>query len=316
MWTWLRKPEPGAAGGKAERVLARLEWTVLRRLDGQLQGEHRSLFRGAGLDLCDLREYQFHDDVRHIDWNVTARLDTPYVRQYTESRELDVWFLIDLSASVGFGSGEVGKHTLARDFSAALARLFTRQGNRVGAALYRGADEPAAASVLPARGGRNQVLALLHRIEATPLQAAGPTELASFFDRAAGLIRRRSLVFAISDYQSRPGWPDALGRLALRHEVIAVRLVDPLERALPDLGILVLEDAETGEQLQVDTHLASFRRRFAEASERREAALEQGFAQAGVDALELATDEDLADAVLRFARLRKLHGRSAAGAAR
>src|SRR5207244_3918279 len=119
-----------------ETVLRRLEWTVLRRLDGLLHGDYRTLFRGFGLDLADLREYQYGDDVRHIDWNVTARLQTPYVREYHEDREITAWFLLDLSRSVDFGSREVKKRELSADFVALLARLLTRHGNRVGAILY------------------------------------------------------------------------------------------------------------------------------------------------------------------------------------
>src|SRR3989449_5276288 len=119
-----------------EQILRRLEWTVIRRLDGLLQGDYRTLFRGAGLDLADLREYQHHDDVRHIDWNVTARLQSPYVRQFTEDRELNAWFLLDLSGSVDFGSRERTKRAVSAEFVAVLARILTRHGNRVGALLF------------------------------------------------------------------------------------------------------------------------------------------------------------------------------------
>src|SRR5215208_2507068 len=132
----------------SEALLKRLEWTVLRRLDGLLQGNYRTLMRGAGLDLADLREYQHHDDVRHIDWNVTARLQQPYVRQFTEDRELSAWFLVDLSASVDFGSNRFTKRAVAREFVAVLARLLTRRGNRVGALLYGNTVD----TMLPARG--------------------------------------------------------------------------------------------------------------------------------------------------------------------
>jgi len=321
MWTSPRKPEPAgrpavrpaAPRGEAEAILRRLEWTVMRRLDGQLQGDYRTLFRGAGMDLADLREYQHHDDVRHIDWNVTARLDAPYVRQFIESREIDAWFLVDLSASIDFGSGQTSKLAVARDFTAVLARLLARQGNRIGAVLYGAGVE----AVLPARGGRQQVLALLHRIATRPPPSRPhPTDLAELLGRAADAMRRRSLVFVVSDFQSLPGWEAALGRLSIRHESVAVRLVDPLERELPDLGIVTIQDAETGEQLLVDTHDRGFRMRFAEAAARREAALEEAFARAGTDVLELATDDDLAGSVLRFVRLRRLRNRLAAGGAR
>ncbi|MCD6681925.1 MAG: DUF58 domain-containing protein [Burkholderiaceae bacterium] len=296
----------GARPAAAEQVLRRLEWTVLRRLDGLLQGDYRTLFRGVGLDLADLREYQHHDDVRYIDWNVTARLQTPYVREYTESREIAAWMLLDLSASIDFGSGRTSKHDVAHDFVAVLARLLTRHGNRVGALYYGDGVE----SMLPARSGRMQVLQLLHRMSNRPAhRPTRGTDLRELLRTAAQTIRKRSLVFVVSDFFSTPGWAAPLAQLVHRHEVIAVRLYDPLEHRLPDLGLVTMQDAETGEQMFVDTHDLAFRRRFAQAAERREKALREAFAAAGVDVLELSTDDDLVDALLRFADLRKRRGR-------
>jgi uncharacterized protein (DUF58 family) len=300
----------GPATASAEALLKRLEWTVIRRLDGLLQGDYRTLWRGAGLDLADLREYQHHDDVRHIDWNVTARLQTPYVRQFTEDRELTAWFLVDLSASVDFGSDAITKRSLAREFVGVLARLLTRHGNRVGALLYGTAVD----TVIPARGGRTHVLDLLQRMALRPAQTAqGATKLVDLLLAGQRIVKRRGSVFVISDFISEPGWELALARLAQRHEVTAVRLYDPLEMELPDLGMVTMRDAESGEQLFVDTHDAGFRQRFAAAAERRETTLREGLARAGVDTLELATDDKLFDAILRFADLRKQRSRIAQG---
>ena len=293
-----------------EALLRKLEWTVIRRLDGLLQGDYRTLFRGFGLDLADLREYQYHDDVRHIDWNVTARLQTPYVREYVEDREVTAWFLLDLSASVDFGSSAVRKRTVAVDFVTVLARLMARHGNRVGAILYGDRVD----AVIPARGGRRQVLHLLHRLAARPANARSTgTKLADLLESALSIVPRRSLVFVVSDFISEPGWDKPLGHLAKRHELVAVRLYDPLERALPDLGMVVVEDAETGEQLFVDTHDRAFRARFAAAAERRENEVRDALVTAGVDAIELATDDDLVGAVVRFADLRKRRTQLAVG---
>jgi uncharacterized protein (DUF58 family) len=268
----------------------------------------QSMWRGAGLDLADLREYQHHDDVRHIDWNVTARLQQPYVRQFTEDRELAAWFLVDLSASVDFGSDRLSKRRVAAEFVGVLARLLTRHGNRVGALLY-GSEVDA---VIPARGGRVHVLNLLQRINARPAEAApGATNLRDLLLAGERIVKRRSTVFVVSDFISEPGWEQALSLLSRRHEVTAVRLFDPLEMELPDIGLLTLRDAETGEQLLVDTHDRGFRERFKAAAERREAALLAGLARAGVDTLELSTDDDLMDAILRFADLRKQRSRLA-----
>jgi len=286
----------------AEELLRRLEWTVIRRLDGALQGDYRTLFRGFGLDLADLREYQAGDDVRHIDWNVTARLQTPHVREFQEDREVSAWFLLDLSGSVDFGSGAVRKRAVLTSFVAVLARLLTRYGNRVGAVLYAGK----ASAAIPARSGRRHVLHLLERVGAMRADGkSGETHLGELLERASSSIGRRSVVFIVSDFISAPGWERPLGTLAQRHEVVAVRLYDPLEQVLPDLGLVVLQDAETGEQLFVDTHDPGFRRRFAAAAEKREAALRKALAEAGVDCLELATDERLDEALLHFTRLRR-----------
>ena len=294
-----------------EAILRRLEWSTVRRLDGLLQGDYRTLFRGHGVDLADLREYQLHDDVRHIDWNVTARLDTPYVREYHEDREISGWFLLDLSGSVDFGS-ERTKIGIAEEFVAVLARLLTRRGNRVGAIFYGDQVE----GLVPARSGRRQVLQILHRMTSRKPAAGGrQTDLGALLQAAERFIHRRSVIFVLSDFFSAPGWTAPLGRLAQRHEVVAVRLYDELEAELPDLGLLSFRDAETGEQLFVDTHDRGFRKRFREAASRREAMLRETLAAAGVDALELATDADLADEVRRFVELRKRRSRLNARAA-
>jgi uncharacterized protein (DUF58 family) len=293
-----------------ENILRRLEWTVIRRLDGLLHGDYRTLFRGFGLDLADLREYQYHDDVRHIDWNVTARLQTPYVREYNEDREVTGWFLLDLSPSVDFGSEHVKKRSVSTEFATVLARLLTRHGNRVGAIFYGASVD----TVIPARSGRRHVLHILHRMLSRPeLSQSAPTKLQDLLQSALQVMQRRSLVFLVSDFISAPGWAQPLARLAQRHEIVAVRLYDPMEMELPDLGLLVVQDAETGEQLFVETLYGAFSKRFAAAAARRETQLRSAFRQAGVDALELSTDDDLVDAILRFADLRKRRSQLAAG---
>ncbi len=294
----------------AEAVLRRLEWTVIRRLDGALHGDYRTLFRGHGLDLADLREYQYQDDVRHIDWNVTARLQTPYVREFNEEREVCAWFLVDFSRSLDFGSQARRKRAVAAEFVAVLARLLTRQGNRAGALLFGERID----GVVPAKGGRRHALRLLHTLATRPqARASTTTDLGAFLRPAFALIPRRSLVFVVSDFISVPGWGKPLAHLAQRHEVVAVRLFDPVEMALPDVGLLLLEDAETGEQLFADTGDRGFRARYAAAAQRREEALRATFERAGVDALELATDDDLAAAILRFADLRRRRSQLATG---
>jgi uncharacterized protein (DUF58 family) len=297
----------------AEHILRRLEWTVIRRLDGLLQGDYRTLLRGTGIDLADLREYQHHDDVRHIDWNVTARLQIPHVRVYTEDREVTAWFLLDLSPSVDFGANDKRKLSVSSSFVAVLARLLTRHGNRVGAILYgSGADK-----VIPAGNGRRHVLQLMHTMSQRPKSSEsvefGTTKLADLLMSAASMVRRRSTVFVVSDFISEPGWEKPLALLAQKHEVVAVRLFDSLETTLPDLGLITMRDAESGEQLLVDTSNAKFRQRFAQIAAQRETQLRQSLARAGVDTLELSTEDDLVSAILRFTEMRKRRSRIAAG---
>jgi uncharacterized protein (DUF58 family) len=279
----------------AEKILQRLEWQVIRRLDGMLQGDYRSLFRGNGIDLVDLREYQPEDDVRAIDWNVTARMNT-------------AWFLLDLSPSIDFGTADTerDKRAVLIDFVGALARVLTRRGNRVGAVMSGGGHDHA----FPARGGRDQVLRLIDELLQQPRLPNAPfTDLGPMLAAGQNAIKRRSLVFIISDFISVPGWERALGLLNRRHEVVAVRLTDPREMELPDVGPIIMQDAETGERLYVDTHNAAFRKRFAAAAQRREAQVGDAFKRAGVEALSLSTDEDLVRSVVRMATIRRRRGR-------
>ena len=294
-----------------ERVLQRLDWQVIRRLDGLLQGDYRSLFRGTGIDLASLREYEPGDDVRRIDWNVTARTTIPHVREYHEDREITAWFLLDLSPSVDFGTVDDGrvKRTQLVDFTATLARLLTRRGNRVGAMLFASKLD----RTIPAAGGRAQVLRLVRDLQAEPhLEQAPVTDLAALFEAAHRQIRRRSMVVIVSDFISAPGWEKPLHLLNRRHEVLAVRLEDPRESELPDVGPIVVQDSETGEQLVVDTHDAAFRARFAEAATARRDELARAFGRAGVDAVTLSTEDDLVRAIVRMAARRKRRRRSRA----
>lgn len=285
-----------------DRILQRLDWQVIRRLDGILQGDYRSLFYGFGVDLADLREYQYEDDIRLIDWNVTARVGTPYVRQYIEDREITAWFLLDLSPSVDFGTVQTLKRNLLIDFVTVMARLLTRHGNRVGAIFYGSKVE----RVIPAAGGKLQVLRLTNDLLKQPqLPRAPMTNLATLLEAAHRSIRRRSLVFVISDFYSTPGWERPLNLLTERHEVLGVRLWDPREMDLPDIGMVVMEDAETGEQLYVDTHDRKFRQRFHDIVKRREDDLNAAFRQARMDVLPVSTEDDLVHSIVQFAGLRK-----------
>jgi uncharacterized protein (DUF58 family) len=293
-----------------DALLRRLEWTVVRPLDGLMQGDYRSLFRGSGIDLANLREYQEGDDVRYIDWNVSARLPALHVREYQEDRELTAWFLLDLSPSVDFASDAVSKRMVLAEFVAVMARMLTAKGNYCGALLFSGGVD----CVVPPRSGRRQVLHLLDLIASRPRMARAPqTDLGAILRRAANIIRRRSVLFVVSDFISRAGWESPLGWLARRHDVVAIRLIDPAETRVPDMGLLCFQDAESGEQIHVDTHDSGFRRRFTLAAQQQQATQRTALARAGVDCLELSTDDDLLDALVRFVQMRKTRFQSRLG---
>ena len=285
-----------------ERILRRLDWQVIRRLDGLLQGDYRTLFYGDGLDFADLREYQLADDIRHIDWNVTARMNQLHVREYVEDREITAWFLLDLSPSMGFGPTDRPKELVLIDLVTTLARLLTRSGNRVGGILYNNQ----AVRTIPPHGGRNQVLRLTHELlRESDTRSKTTTDLGVLLSAGLNTFQRRSLVFVISDFMSEPGWQRPLSLLNRRHELIGIRLWDAREVELPNAGVIVVEDAETGEQIFVDTSNPDFRRRFAQVAAERESGLKEDLRRAGVDLYAMSTEEDLVDAIVRMASLRK-----------
>ena len=284
-----------------DRLLRRLEWRLGRRLDGRLQGAYRTVWHGTGIDFTDLRAYTAEDDVRHIDWNVTARLDEPFVRQYTEERDLTAWLVVDRSASMRFGRA-AGKESVATELAVSLGRLVTQGGNRIGAILYDNDSH----QVIPPRAGRDQTLRIARELLRTPART-GPgrtTDLAAMLRLAASTTaRRRSLVFVMSDFIGEADWDRPLARLTHRHEVVVIRVVDPAELELPDLGLILVEDAETGEQVLVDTSDPLLRGRLATQVGARETALADGMRRAGVDAHRITTDQDLLAALLDLVRL-------------
>ncbi|XVV13906.1 DUF58 domain-containing protein [Actinoplanes sp. CA-131856] len=282
----------------SDRLLRRLEWRLGRRLDGRLQGAYRTVWHGAGIDFTDLRAYVPEDDVRHIDWNVTARLDEPYIRQYTEDRELTAWLVVDRSASMRFGRGE-GKESVAASLAIALARLVSQGGNRVGALLF----DNAAHQVIPPRPGRDQILRITHALLSPSAPSSSVTDLSEMFRLAAMTTsRRRSLVFVMSDFIGEPGWDRSLAMLTHRHEVVVIRVVDPSELDLPDVGLILVEDAETGEQLLVDTSDPLLRGRLAEQVGAREDQVAEGMRKAGVAAHRVTTDQDMLAALIEMVR--------------
>jgi len=283
-----------------ERLLVRLEWRVIRRLDGRLAGGYRTAHRGTGTDLVGLREYTEGDDARHIDWNVTARLNEPQLRVFTEDRELTVWLVLDRSASMAVGAPGRGKDDVLSELALVLARLFGRGGNRVGALLY---DTGAVRTVPPGTGRRH---ALRIGAELARTAAAGTasgrrgstTDLAAMLDAVAKLARRRALIVVISDFIGDGDWGRSLLRLVPRHEVVALRVVDAADDELPDVGLVVVEDAETGEQLVIDSSDPLLRARLRAGVDERDAGLAAGMRRAGVPIHRIGTDADLATALI------------------
>ena len=289
-----------------ERLLARLEWRVVRRLDGRLAGDHRTAHRGTGTDLVGLREYVEGDDARHIDWNVTARLNEPQLRVFAEDRELTAWLVLDRSASMTVGAPGRGKDDVLSELALVLARLFGRGGNRVGALLYDTAlDGTGAVRTVPPGTGRRHAL----RIGAELARTAGgsrpgngqhgsTTDLAAMLDTVAKLARRRALIVVVSDFIGDGDWGRSLLRLVPRHEVVALRVIDAADDELPDVGLVVVEDAETGEQLVIDSSDPLLRARLRTGVEERDTRLAAGMRRAGVPMHRIGTDADLATALI------------------
>lgn len=283
-----------------ERVLRRLEWKVVRRLDGLLQGAYRTPYRGSGLDFVALRSYDETDDARYIDWNATARLTEPQVRQFTEDREITLWLVLDRSASMDVGASGRGKADVLTDLALSLARLFGRGGNRVGAVLYDGsADRPV--RIVPAGTGRRHTLRIGHELErvGAPRGGSSPTtDLAAMLEAVATAARRRSLVVVVSDLIGTGDWDRPLRRLAQRHEVVALRVVDRSDDELPDAGLIVVEDAETGEQLVVDSGDPLFRARYRDGVAERDAELLARMRHAGVPLHRVDTGRDVVETLV------------------
>ena len=288
-----------------ERLLARLEWQVVRRLDGRQAGSYRTAHRGTGTDLVGLREYTDGDDARHIDWNVTARLNEPQLRVFTEDRELTVWLVLDRSASMTVGGPERGKHDVLSELALVLARLFGRGGNRIGALLY----DNGVVRIVPAGTGRRHALRIGAELTGTAGgrprvgqhgtgQYSGTTDLAAMLDAAAKVARRRALIVVISDFIGDGDWGRSLLRLTPRHEVVALRVTDAADDELPDVGLVVVEDAETGEQLVIDSGDPLLRTRLRAAVENRDTRLAAGMRRAGVPIHRIGTDADLVTALI------------------
>jgi len=291
-----------------ERVLRRLEFKVVRRLDGYFFGDYTGIFYGPSLDLAEVREYQPGDEVRRIDWNVTARMNRLFVRQYREERELTAWLLVDLSASMRFGTRRQLKRDTATEFAGVAAYIVTRHGDKVGVLGFPGREV-----FVPPRGGRTQALRVIHALDQASSRE-GPSDprtldLAGSLRQLGRMLRRRGLVFLISDFLGPRGWEQPLRELVRRHDVIAVWIQDPAERELPDVGGLFVRDPESGEQLWVDTSDPALRKAYRELVAEQCAWVAGALRGPRVDVLELSTAEPLIEPLVRFIQYRRRKGR-------
>jgi uncharacterized protein (DUF58 family) len=294
-------PSPVTVRTATERLLLRLEWRVLRRVEGRVAGGYRTVHRGAGIDLAGLRTYAEGDDARHIDWNVTARRCEPQLRVFTEDRELTAWLLLDRSASMAVGAPGRGKDDVLGELALVLARLFGRGGNRVGALLY---DTGTVRAIPPGTGRRHALRIGAELARSASGRRAGngqhgrTTDLAAMLDAVAKLARRRALIVVVSDFIGDGDWGRSLLRLVPRHEVVALRVTDTADDELPDVGLVVIEDAETGEQLVVDSSDPLLRARLRAGVTERDTRLAAGMSRAGVPLHRIGTDADLAAALI------------------
>jgi uncharacterized protein (DUF58 family) len=324
-----------------ERLLLRLEWRVIRRLEGRVQGGYRTARQGSGFDLAGLRHYIEGDDARRIDWNVTARLGEPITRVFNEERELTVWLVLDCSASMAVGRPGRGKRDVLAELTLLLGMLFNRGGNRIGALLYDAAPGGKAGGartrVVPPGSGRRHVLRIaveLERAAAGAARGAGAgraggaeaggaeagrggltgrgrrggrarraatgttTDLAAMLETVAKFARRRSLIVVISDFIGDGDWTSPMSRLTRRHEVVALRVTDAADDQLPAAGLIVIEDAETGEQLIIDSGDPLLRARLDAGVTARDASIGAGMRQSGVPLHRIGTDSDLGRALI------------------
>lgn len=284
-----------------------LEIRTRRLMDDSLMGEYHSVFKGRGMDFDEVREYVAGDEVRTIDWNVTARAGKPFVKKYTEERELNILLLVDISASGNFGSGTQSKRELAGEVASLLALSAIRNSDKVGLLLYSDRIE----EYVPPAKGRRHVLRLVREILYHKARGRG-TDSVKALEVASHVLHRRAVVFLISDFQSsgdaakaRANLRRAMRQTNRRHDLIAVHIEDPRERVLPDVGTLALEDAETGELIELDTADPTVRQRFNQEAVGRVERLMSDIRSEGVDALELKTNAPYVPALQRFFKARE-----------
>jgi uncharacterized protein (DUF58 family) len=283
----------------AEGLLRALDISIGRRVEGLLAGDFRSNLLGTGTELAMVRPYVPGDDVRRIDWNVTARTAEPHVRVDLAERVLVTWLVLDTSVSMQFGTADRRKADVAEGVAVAIGHLSTRRGNRLGVATFGGAED----RTIPPRQGRVGLVGLLNGLRAEPpAEGPGQTTLAAALARTGALARQRSLVVVVSDFRGDRAWRTQLLQLAGHHDVVAIEIRDPREQELPNVGLLYLVDPETGRQLRVDTRSRRLRERFAIAATAERGQVERELTSAGVRHLVLTTSGDWLRPLVAFLR--------------
>ena len=284
-----RSPDRPGPGPVPPAVLRSLDLAVLRRVESLMPGEHLTPQVGAGTELAGIRAYRPGDDVRHIDWNVTARLHEPHVRVHVGERALTSWLVLDVSASMGFGTADRRKADVAEGVALAVGHVATRRGNRLCVTAVDASDP----RISRPRQGRSGLLGMLAQLRAEPEpDGAGPTALAAALRGTAALARAHGFVVVVSDFRGDRDWEGPLRMLAVRHGVLAVEVRDPREQSLPPMGDLWLVDPETGRQVQVNTGSARVRRRFERAAAAEREGVAEAIRHAHADHLVLSTEGD------------------------
>ena len=293
---------PRVSHSDPSEVLRRLDLVVRRRLDGLLNGDYLGLVPGHGTEQGETRLYTPGDDVRRIDWNVTARMTEPHIRETIADRELECWILADDSPSLDFGTALCEKRDLAVSAASAMGFITHRTGNRLGAVLAA----PDGRQIVPARGGKDHLMAVLHRLVSAARHPTGRTDLAGALDTMGGVARRRGLVVVVSDFLDDPDlWRHSLARLSVRHEVLCIEVLDPREVELPSVGVLHMVDPRTGDLFEVQTANPKVRERYAAAAAAQRGAIAEAIRAAGADHLQLRTDRDWLLDIVRFVAQRR-----------
>lgn len=293
-----RSIDPVRGALRQETNLRRLELAITHRLDGLLHGDHQAFSRGAGFEIGEARVYTPSDDARRIDWNLSARSNEVHVRDTIAERELETWLVVDATASLDFGTARWEKRDLALTAAATFGLLGAKAGHRTAALIF----DSVGTQVVPPRGGRDAVLQLLRRLDGRPRAEAGQASLTTALRQCRAAARRRGRVVVISDLIDGGEWPRELRHVSSRHDVVVAQVADPREWELPAVGLLMVEDPETGRRVEVQTSDPRFRARFCDAARSRQQATAAAVRASGARHLSLSTDRDWMTDLVTFAR--------------